>query len=61
MFILSRLHLNDLNIPKDTTKSAFVKYFNDKTVVVNDQIVTGLLLLGTNGCKHCQTRGFTVQ
>ena len=33
---------------------------NDKTVVFNNQIITGLLLLRTHGCKHCQTRGFTV-
>ena len=45
---------------KDTTKAKFIKYFNDKTVVFNDQIITGLLLLRTYGCKHCQTRGFTV-
>ena len=38
----------------------FIKYFNDKTVVFNNQIITGLLLLRTHGCKHCQTRGFTV-
>ena len=46
--------------PKDTTKAKFIKYFNDKTVVFNNQIITGLLLLRTHGCKHCQTRGFTV-
>ena len=39
----------------------FIKYFNDKTVVLNNQIITGLLLLMTHGCQHCQTRGFTVQ
>ena len=39
MFILSRLHLNDLNTPKDTTKAKFIKYFNDKTVVFNNQII----------------------
>ena len=46
--------------PKDTTKAAFIKYFNDKTVVFNNQIITGSLYLRTHGCKHCQTRGFTV-
>ena len=35
--IFSRLHLNDLNI----------KYFNDKTVAFNNQIITDLLLLRT--------------
>ena len=53
MLILSRLHFNDLSIPKDTTKAKFIKYFNDKTVVFNNQIITGLLLLRTLGCKHC--------
>ena len=37
---------------KNTTKAKFIKYFNDKTVVFNNQIITGLLLLRTNGCKH---------
>ena len=60
ILILSRLHLNDLNIPEDTTKAKFIKFINDKTVVFNNQIITGLLLLRTHGCKHCQTRGFTV-
>ena len=60
MLILSRFHLNELNIPMDATKAKFIKYFNDKTVVFNNQIITGLLLLRTHGCKHCQTRGFTV-
>ena len=45
MLILSRLHLNDLNIPKDTTKAKFIEYLNDKTVVFNNQIITCLLLL----------------
>ena len=68
MLILSRLHLNDLNIPLGrlndlniTTEAKFIKYFNDKAVVFNNQIITGLLLLRTHSCKHCQTRGFTVQ
>ena len=52
MLILSRLHLNDLKSPKDTTKAKFIKYFNDKTVVFNNQIIIGLLLLRTHGCKH---------
>ena len=57
-----RLHLNDLNIrsPKNTTKAKFIKYFNDKTVVFNNQIITSLLLLRTHSCKHCQTCGFRV-
>ena len=60
MLILSRLRLNDSSIPKDTTKAKFIKYFiYDKTVVFNNQIITGLLLLRTHGCKHCQTCGFT--
>ena len=47
--------------PKHTTaKVKFIKYFNDKTVVFNNQIMTNLLLLRTHGCKHCQTRSFTV-
>ena len=46
--------------PKDKAKPKFVKYFNDKTVVFNNQIITGLLLFRTHGCKHCQTQGFTV-
>ena len=45
---------------KDTTKATFIKYFNDKTVVFNNQIITGLLLLRTHGCEHCQTQGFIV-
>ena len=60
IIILSRLHLNDLTSPKDTTKAKCIKYFNDKTEVFNNQIITGLLLLRTHGCKRCQTRGFTV-
>ena len=35
--------------PKDTTKAAFIKYLNDKTLVFNNQIITGLLL-ERNGC-----------
>ena len=34
--------------PKDNTKDKFIKYFNDKTVVFNNQIINDLLLLGTN-------------
>ena len=30
--------------PKDTTKAAFIKYFSDKTVVFNNEIITGALL-----------------
>ena len=60
MLIVSRFYLNDLNIPKDTTYAKFIKYFNDKTVDFNNQIITGLLLLGTQGCKHYQTHSFTV-
>ena len=44
----------------DTSKDSFIKYFNDKTVVFNNQIITGLLLLTTHGCKHCQSHSFTV-
>ena len=51
MLILSRFHLNDVNTPKDTTKATFIKYFNDKTVVLHNQVITGLLLLGTYGCN----------
>ena len=40
-FILSRLQTS----PKDTNKAAIIKYFNDNTVVFNNQIITGLLLL----------------
>ena len=47
--------------PKDTTEAEFIKHLNDKTVVFNDLIITGLLLLRTHGRKHCQTRGFTVK
>ena len=49
MLILSRFHLNELNIPMDATKAKFIKYFNDKTVVFNNQIIIGLLLLRTHG------------
>ena len=38
--------------PGEITKVKFIKYFNDKTVVFNNQIITGLLLLRTHGCKH---------
>ena len=34
-----------LTSPKDTTKAKFIKYFSDKTVVFNNQIIIGLLLL----------------
>ena len=44
--------------PKDTTEAEFIKYLNDKTFVL---IVTGLLLVRTHDCKHCQTHGFTVK
>ena len=49
--------------PDDTfaTEAEFIKYLNDKTVVFNNLIITGSLLLRTHGCKHCQTRGFTVK
>ena len=43
--------------PKDTTKAAFIKYFNDKTVVFNNQITAGLLLFRTHGCTRYQTKG----
>ena len=45
---------------KDATEAKFIKHFNDKTVVFNNQIITALLLLRTHGYKHCQTRGFRV-
>ena len=45
MFILSRLHLNGLNSPEETNEAIFLKYFNDKPVVFNNQISTGLLFL----------------
>ena len=58
--IRSRLNLNDLNgcldTTKDTTKAKFIKYFNDKTVVFGNQIITGLLLLRKHGCKHSDSR-----
>ena len=41
--------------PKDSTKTAFIKYLDDETVVFNNQIITGLLLLRIHGCKQCQT------
>ena len=49
--------------PKDTftTKAEFIKYLNDKTAVFDNLIITGSLLLRMHGCKHCQTRGFTVK
>ena len=28
--------------PEGTTKAKFIKYFNDETVVFNNQIITGL-------------------
>ena len=42
------------------TEAAFIKYFNDSTVVFNNQIIAGVLLLITHCCKHYQTRGLTV-
>ena len=44
--------------PKDTTKAAFMKYSNDKTIGFINEIITGLLLLRIHGCKQCQTLGF---
>ena len=58
MFILSRLHLIAF---KDIAEAEFIKYLNDKTVVFNNLIITGLLLVRILGCKHCQTHGFTVK
>ena len=46
---------------KDTTEAEFIKYLNDETVVFNNLIITGLLLVRTHGCKHCQTHSFTVK
>ena len=51
MQILSGLHLKAFNIPTDTTEAAFIKHFNDKKVVLNNQIITGLLVPVTHGCK----------
>ena len=47
--------------PKDTTEAKFIKYLNDKTFVLNNLIITSLLLVRTHGFKHCQTHGFTVK
>ena len=47
--------------PKVTTEAEFIKYLNDKTFGSNNLIITGLLLIRTHGCKHCQTHGFTVK
>ena len=47
--------------PKDTTNAEFIKHLNDNTIFFNNLIITGLLLGRTHGCKHCQTRGFTVK
>ena len=44
---------------KDTIKAKFIKYFNDETLICSNQIITGLLLLMTHDCKHCQSSGFT--
>ena len=35
--------------PKDTIEAEFIKYFYDKTVVLNNLIIIGLLLLKTHG------------
>ena len=45
---------------KDTIEAAFIKHINDKTVVFDNQIMIGLLLLRTHGYNYCQTHGFTV-
>ena len=47
MRILSVFHLNDLNTSKDTTKAKFIKFFNDKTALFNNQIITVSLLVWT--------------
>ena len=47
--------------PKDATEAEFIRHLNDKTVVFNSLIITGLLLVRTHGCKHCQTHGFTMK
>ena len=60
MQILSALHSNASTSPSDTIEAAFIRHINDRTVVFNNQIMTGLLLLRTHGCKYCQTRGFAV-
>ena len=38
---------------KDTTEATFIKHFNDKADALDNQIITGLLVLVTRGCKHC--------
>ena len=42
--------------PKDTTEAEFIKYLNGKTVVFNNLIITGLLLVRTHGCKQSDSR-----
>ena len=42
-------------------KAESIKYLNNKRVVFNNLIITGLLIPRTHGCKYCQTRGFTVK
>ena len=46
-----------LTSPKDTTKAKFIKYFNDKTVVFDSQIITGLLFFRTHGCHLTKSTG----
>ena len=43
-----------------TSEANVSKYFNDITVVFNNQISTGLLLPRTHGCRHSLTRCFIV-
>ena len=49
-----------VNIPEDINEATFLKYFNDKPVVFNNQISTGLLLL-TSGFHHTENATTTTQ
>ena len=60
MFILSRLHLHDLKIPKDTTKVAFIEYYSDKTVVFKVQMTWKFLLSCLKVLQKSETLPFTV-
>ena len=46
-------------MPSTSPEAAIIKYLNDKTVVFNNQIIPGLLLLSIlfkyHGHKQCQT------
>ena len=49
-----------VNIPEDINEATFLKTFNDKPVVFNNQISTGLLLL-TPGFHHTENSTTTTQ